>query len=205
MDPKDKTARQIIGMALRRVREGGGSYGADTPGPWRQQAPDLNVWLAPVRFAIIGGLATRLYMPERMTLDVDVLIRIEDLDAAENALRKVGAQRLGALSIGGSSWRLPGGQPCDLIVCDEPWSDQALDQCRHGPDGLPYIDLPWLVLLKLVSSRTQDLADISRMLGLAETADRERVRAAIARYRPQDSADLDSLILLGRKEADTGE
>ena len=36
------------------------------------------------------------------------------------------------------------------------------------PDGLPIIDLPYLVLMKLSASRTQDLADISRMLGLAD-------------------------------------
>ncbi len=32
-----------------------------------------------------------------------------------------------------------------------------------------------------------------------------RVRAAVVRYRPQDSADLDSLIRLGQKEAGMAE
>ncbi len=91
MTAHDQTSRDIIGMALRRVREGGGSYRTDTSGPWRQQAPDMNVWLAPVRFAIIGGLATRLYMPERMTLDVTLGTDLLSYSAVRQAMETSGS------------------------------------------------------------------------------------------------------------------
>lgn len=60
--------------------------------------------------------------------------------------------------------------------------------------------LPYLVLMKLASSRLQDTADLSRMLGLASEEELTRVRAAVARYAPQEADDMESLIYLGRLE-----
>jgi hypothetical protein len=61
--------------------------------------------------------------------------------------------------------------------------------------------LPYLVLMKLESSRLQDTADLSRMLGLASEEELARVRAVVARYAPGEADDLESLIYLGRLEA----
>ncbi len=44
------------------------------------------------------------------------------------------------------------------------------------------------------------LGDLSRMLGLASDAELARVRQIVARYSPDDLADLESLIYLGRFE-----
>jgi len=40
--------------------------------------PDLTPLLHPVPWAVVGAAATRLYMPERMTQDFDILVRAAD-------------------------------------------------------------------------------------------------------------------------------
>jgi len=163
-------------------------------------SPDLQFLLEAVPFVIVGGLATRLYMPERMTLDVDILIVPEDIEKAEAALSAVGYKKKGPLSIGGSIWKMEGRRPIDLLVSDAPWVKDALAHPVGGRDHLPYIALPYLVLMKLESGRLQDLADISRMLGAAAEEDIEQSRRTVARYLPRDIEDVESMIKLGRLE-----
>jgi hypothetical protein len=153
-----------------------------------------------VEFVVVGGLATRLYMAERMTLDTDLLVRPGDVSRAEAALRNAGCERQGPLAIGGSTWRMPDGRGLDLVALDEPWTEEAVIAPVRGKDGLPYVALPYLVLMKLGAGRIQDLADISRMLGGARDSDIAETRRIVGRYRPQDVADLDSLIRLGKLE-----
>ena len=50
------------------------------------------------------------------------------------------------------------------------------------------------------AQRARDLGDLGTMLGWASDADLDEVRAAVARYTPEDSEDLESLIFIGRKE-----
>lgn len=193
--------RALIELAKRRVREAREPYGSRMPDrALIQPTPDLRAWLHEVPFAICGGLATRLYMQERMTLDVDVLVAAEDEAAASALLETMGARSAGPLAIGGHTWRLPNGRMLDLIAWDRPWLDESLDKAVAGPDGQPYLDLPYLVLMKLEASRVQDLADLSRMLGGQDEGMLERVREAVRRYRPSDQDDLESLIVLGRAE-----
>lgn len=56
------------------------------------------------------------------------------------------------------------------------------------------------MLIKIASSRVQDVADLSRMLGLASEEELARVRATVARYVPNEIDDLESLIYLGQVE-----
>jgi hypothetical protein len=67
-------------------------------------------------------------------------------------------------------------------------------------DGLPYIALPYLVLMKLASGRMQDLADIGRMLGGAEPAGMDEVRRIMVRYRPRDLEDVENMRRIGQLE-----
>ena len=55
-------------------------------------------------------------------------------------------------------------------------------------------------MIKMASSRVQDVADLSRMLGLASEEELARVRATVARYVPNEIDDLESLIYLGQVE-----
>jgi hypothetical protein len=54
--------------------------------------------------------------------------------------------------------------------------------------------------MKLDASRTRDLSDISRMLGLASDRELDEVRRTIERYDSNSAEDLESLILLGKLE-----
>ena len=62
------------------------------------------------------------------------------------------------------------------------------------------MDLPYLALMKIVSSRSQDWADVSRMLGQASEDELERVRAVVKRYAPEVAEDVESFIYLGQLE-----
>jgi hypothetical protein len=141
-------------------------------------------------------------MPERMTLDTDILVHPGDAPRAEDALREAGGKKSGPLTIGGSTWRMPDGRGIDLVALDEPWVREALAAPVRGQDGVPFIALPYLVLMKLAAGRVQDLADISRMLGGARARAVAAVRRAVSHYRPEDGEDMESLIRLGRIEHD---
>jgi len=56
------------------------------------------------------------------------------------------------------------------------------------------------VIMKIASSHAQDVADLSRMFGLASEEELARVRAAVALYAPDETDDLESLIYLGQVE-----
>ncbi|HXG42801.1 MAG TPA: hypothetical protein VNL95_08770 [Dehalococcoidia bacterium] len=164
--------------------------------------PDLADILKPLPWAVIGAVAARLYMPERSTRDLDVVVLAQDAPEARRRLRAAGYSYLGELTIGGSSWTSPDGVPVDLIEGRDPWWPQALAEAAANRDaqGLPVLPLPYLVLTKLLSGRVQDLADITRMLGQADEESLTRVRALIAQHVPDAMEDLESLIALGKLE-----
>ena len=54
--------------------------------------------------------------------------------------------------------------------------------------------------MKLEASRTNDISDISRMLGQANDLELDEVRRTIELYDPNSLEDLESLIQLGKIE-----
>ncbi len=163
---------------------------------------DLTPILAPIRWAVVGAAATRLYMPERVTRDLDVAIQAEDAHSARKKLADAGFVHRGDLSIGGSTWQAPDGQWIDVIEAHEVWWRDALTAAQSNRDaqGLPILPLPYLVLMKFQSGRVQDVADVTRMLGLADSAALTTTRALFKQYAPADLDDLESLIALGKLE-----
>ena len=193
--------RSFIALAQRRIRPGSGSSEAfRARRTWSLPVSDLLGLIRRTPFAVLGGVATRLYMPERMTLDIDIVVSRRDADQLREELEGGGCGFEGPLSAGGSHWILPDGGGLDVLESDAAWVAEALASPRRAPDGLPVADLPYLVLMKLESSRTQDLADVSRMLGGATAADLDSVRQVVGRYLPDAAEDLESLIELGRME-----
>lgn len=166
------------------------------------QFPDVTAFLAAFPWAAVGAAATRLYMPERATNDLDILVRAEDAARVRDHLTQAGATSQAERSIGGSSWILPDGFPLDVIGCREDWAEKALNEAQTNRDatGMPVLPLPYLVLMKFQASRVQDLADITRMLGQASEEQRAAVRAVFARWLPDEKEDLESLITLGQLE-----
>ena len=192
-----------LSMAKRKARPGSGSHLSFL----RERSahyglPELNKYLEGVTYAIVGGLATRLYMPERATLDSDVLVLSANLPEAESVLVAKGVKRVGALTVGGSTWHLPDGSALDVLAFDDVWVADALTASVVQPNGLPYITLPYLVLMKLVAGHVQDLADITRMLGCANEGDLQRTRDVVKKHSIRDCEDLESMIQLGKLEYD---
>ena len=196
-----QTRRILIEMSLRRQKPGSGSalqfLGERTAmNVW----PDLREILQGIPWVVIGGVATRAYMPERMTKDLDVLVPHSHGETALRRLQQHGFLLVSKLAVPGYLLRSPEGTEVDVLFGRYPWLSEALQHTHTDPAGYPVLALPYLVLMKLNAMRAQDWADISRMLGLAAAEDLDQVRAVVARYSPEDSGDLESLIFIGQKE-----
>ena len=139
-------------------------------------------------------------MPERLARDFDILVHHQDGDATLVQLRQAGYQLASEPTISGRKSYAPDGTEIDLLLIPFPWIDDALQPDQQDPAGYPVLDLPYLVLMKMETSRAQDLADLSKMLGLAAETDLERTRQIVDRYMPEAAEDLESLIYLGGLE-----
>ena len=203
--PRASQTRQLfIRLAQKRQKPGSGSSAAFLrERTARLIFPDVSGVLS-VPWATVGAAATRLYMPERMTQDFDILVTEADVGTARKELQNAGFTYTGELTIGGSSWLAPqNGFPLDVLEGREVWCESAIKEAQTNRDGqnLPILPLPYLVLMKFAASRSQDIGDLTRMLGQAAPADLDRVRQIFARYAAEgDREDLESLILLGQLE-----
>ena len=152
------TRRQIIALAKKHQRAGAGSSSAvlnvRTAEMW---FPDLTPALGPVPWAVVGAVATRLYMPERTTRDLDVAVNREDAPEVRRRLAGAGYDYHCELSIGGSSWLSPEGVPVDVLEMTEPWLALALAGAKQNRDaqGLPVLPLPYLTLMKFQAGRVK--------------------------------------------------
>jgi hypothetical protein len=201
-EPED-VRRLIIQLASQRQKPGAGSgvqflHRRTAMTRW----PDLKQALGDIGWATVGGVATRHYMPERATVDLDILIAAEDARAVRERLHHAGYQYVQELTVGGSVWRSPDGVEVDVLESNEPWVAQALVEAQQNLDlqGLPILPLPYFVLMKFRSGRVQDLADITRMLGQSEAEQLNEVRRVVGTFEPDALEDLESLITLGRME-----
>ncbi len=163
--------------------------------------PDLRNLLSGIPWVIAGGVATRAYMPERATKDLDILVRAVDGEVVLDRLQIAGYEIVSAPGVPGYALRSPDAVEIDVLFGDAAWLDEALDQAGLDPASFPVLALPYLVLMKLTAMRSQDWADVSRMLGLANESDLEFVREVVKRYTPEDAEDLEALIILGQRES----
>lgn len=208
MNAKALLRKTLLDIARRKQRPGAGTARTLLMGRTAlSQWPDLTPVLGPLLWAVIGAAATRLYMPERATRDLDIMVRALDDPEVRKRLAAAGFLYQGELSIGGSSWLSPDGVPVDVVECGEPWFAQAVQEAQANRDaqGLPVLPLPYLALMKFQAGRLQDLADVARMLGQADEAALLAVRGLFARWLPEGSEDLKSLIALGRLELQSDE
>jgi len=203
------TARQkrhlLIQMALRRVRPGTGS----APVFMRERTamltwPDLREILKDFDWLVVGGVATRAYMPERLTKDLDILVRRRDGDAVIAQLKKSGFETETPLAIPGCLLRSADGVDVDVLFGEAAWLDEALAHPDRDPAGFPVATLPYLVMMKMEASRGRDLSDLYILLGWADDRALDEVRKAVKRYMPEDMDDLESIIYIGRQEQESG-
>ena len=204
-DVRTHRRRLFIDISKRKLRAGTGSSKAFLATKTTQMKwTDLKPVLAPLKFAVTDGVATRLYMPERFTKDLDVVVAVSDAQVAYEKLKRAGFQFQSELAlVRGGIWISPDQQEIDVLEGIEPWWTDALNEAQGNLDaqGLPILPLRYLVLMKYQSGRAQDLADIERMLGQATDEALKPVRAIFARFAPDDLADLESLIKLGKLSA----
>jgi len=200
LTPRQKR-RFMIDMLLRGTKIGAGSSHEFIK---RRTAtnlfPDLVSILKNLNWAIIGDVATRAYMPERMTKDLDILVHEKDGDTAIKKLEGAGYKLISKLAIPGVVMQSPEGIELDVLFGNTNWIDESFKNTKKDEAGYPVIGLPYLVLLKMSAQRTQDWADVSRMLGWADDSALDEVRAVVKRYAPEDMEDLESLIFIGKKE-----
>jgi len=196
--------KQFISLVMKRVQPGTGS-GLDflNKRTWSYPVTDIKAIIIQTQFVVVGGIATRLYMPERMTLDLDILVIAQDAKSLYSELEKGGSRKIGELAIPGSQWELPDRTSLDVLESNADWVREAIATPNIAPNGLPIIALPYLVLMKLRSARTQDLSDVSRMMGGANPDEIANVKQEIGQYLPGALEDLDSLIILGQLERKT--
>ena len=193
----------LISLAMKRQKAGSGSAESFLrERTARMKFPDLTALLVGVNWAVVGAAATRLYMPERLTNDLDILINAADSETVRERLTQSGAAYRAELSIGGSSWMLADGFPLDVLEGRDDWTPAALReaQTNRGMDGAPVLPLAYLVLMKFRASRVQDIADVSRMLGQASEGQLEEIRRIFAQFQSEDAEDIESLIVLGQLE-----
>jgi hypothetical protein len=189
-------------MALRRAARGTGSSFAFLQQRTAMQAlPDLSMILGSIHWVLIGGLALRAYMPERLTFDIDILVHERDSPAVRTAFLASGFVLVGELSIGGFSVRTTTtSAPIDVITRSDSWLDTALAAPARDSAGYPVLGRPFLILLKLEAGRTQDLADVQRLLAYTAPEERASIRTLVVAEQPELVEDYDSLCILADLE-----
>jgi hypothetical protein len=200
-DPNATKRKYFIAMVNKYAKPGAGS-GIEflNQRTWTHPVANIAQIIKQTQFVIVGGVATRLYMPERMTLDLDILVKAEEARLVYQDLIEANSQKIGELTIPGSQWQLEDGTLLDVLEGKDDWVHTAIQHPNSSPDGLPIIRLPYLVLMKLLAGRSQDLADISRMLGGATEVQLINVKQVIGQYLPSVLEDIESLIVLGKLE-----
>lgn len=197
----EQRRKVYIEIALRRCRPGSGStLEFLSKKTWNTPVTNIKAIIKQTQFVVVGGIATRLYMPERMTDDLDILVLTDDAKNLYQELVAAGSIKVGELSIGGSSWQLPDGSILDVLESQQPWVREAIANPNIAPDNLPIIGLPYLILMKLQASRGIDIGDLTRMLGGADETALELVRKTVKTYLLDAVEDLESLIVLGKLE-----
>jgi len=202
--------RVMLDFSMRRQRPGSGSMLHEL---MKGKRPVMNWWRHAaatlhdkrILIAVTGANAANAYMPPRSTGDLDLALRVTGLAAAGKALTEAGWEFLGNLplyeNLRGTAWK-KGDHELDLIGLPGAWGQAAIGDAQDNrlAAGLPTLTLPYVVVMKLISARPQDSADISRMLGSASEQTLGAVRAVVRRRRPQDAEELEQLIALGQLE-----
>ena len=193
----------LIDIALRHAKKGTGSskeflMKRTTKRKWT----DLTPILKPIKWAVVGGVATRLYAPERATFDLDIVISSQDGNTVREKMCETGFRFQREIDIGRSSWRSQRGKSIDILELNTPWIEDALFEAQTNRDkqGLPILPFPFLVLIKFQASRLIDFGDLSRMLGFADDKLIQLTKAVFRQYEPTSMKDLENIIYLGKLE-----
>ena len=104
---------------------------------------------------------------------------------------------IGGFSVQSAAQNAP---PIDVLIRADAWLDTALKHPSVDPAGYPVLGRPYLILLKLQAGRTQDLADVQRLLAYLPSSERSSIRQLVVRFAPELAEDFDSLCTLADLE-----
>ncbi|MBT9588561.1 hypothetical protein IV102_34810 [bacterium] len=161
-----------------------------------------------IAVVVVGGVAIRVYSPERATKEIDLLVDHKRFADASRRLLDSGYIRdetlfspNASLGLYGEAW-FKEGKLIDLLSTPQLWGQKALVKPVVDSTGLPMVRLPYLVLMKFDSARAQDQADLSRMLGRLSEEECETLIKEVARYStdPCFAEDVRQYCQLGRWE-----
>ncbi len=132
---------------------------------------------ADIDYAVAGGLAVAIHGCPRLTVDVDILIRGEDLDRARAAMATIGFDlesgmiRLGTGPAGEPSlFRLVKAEGTEFLTLDllmmapqheKPWTSR--EPFELGGRVVWVVSKDALIEMKRQAGRPQDLADIAAL------------------------------------------
>jgi hypothetical protein len=137
-----------------------------------------------IRHALVGDLAVGAHGAPRNTMGVDFLVGIEAFEGSGIVL----VHRSGVpVKVGGVA--------IDLLPAEEPSLERALDAAQEHPQGVPLIDLPALVQMKLRALRPHDQDDVRRLIRAG--ADLGSIRSHLGAVEPSLLSRLD--YVLGRE------
>jgi hypothetical protein len=167
-----------------------------------QAIPPLHDVLGATRWVLVGGLALRAFIPERMTLYVNILIHERDSANARTAFQAAGYRVTAQLSSGGFSVQAgdPKAPPIDVLTRSDAWLDTVLAAPAYDAAGYPVLPRTYLILLKLQAGRTQDLADVQRLVAYTSPAQRAAFTQVVRLASPELVEDLESLFTLADLE-----
>jgi len=201
--------RFYLDMGLRKRPMGSGS---DMETLMQSERETLSIVMeslfGEIPAAVVGGVATRAYSPERKTQDIDVLVDHHRYEEALQRLRDQGWRRIrdlvftaGLLGLYGSAWTKDGTK-LDVLATEQRWAQEALSDRSYDQTGLRVIALPYLVMMKIDSARGIDQGDLTRMLGLLDDAAVERVVEVVRRHYgdPHGAEDVRQYAMLGKLE-----
>ena len=130
-----------------------------------------------IDYALCGGLAVVVYGYPRMTKDIDILIRPEELNHAREELAKIeydleaGMFRYNqGTSKESQMYRVSRAVDCELTTLDlmlvspvfeKVWADREVIQL--GSRSLRIVSKQGLLIMKEVAGRPQDIADIDAL------------------------------------------
>lgn len=126
----------MIDMVMRKGKPGTGSghefmRRRTATIPW----PDLRPILKGINWVIVGMVASRAYMPERMTQDLDILVRQTDGESVIKRLEQANYRAPSKMELPGFTMLSPDNKKLDVIFGNQPWLEEALRDPGKDPAG----------------------------------------------------------------------
>jgi len=157
----------------------------------------------PVPYAITGAAAMQVYMPQRETYGIDVLVPEEHAATARKFLRRHSRAHDQVSDDDYYSLRWT-----KTAICQRnsllSWVPQALDAAQQGTSyresRIPILPLPWLILSKVTTASRQDFLDVARLIVRTTPAQLDTSVSLIKEHLPEALDELRALYRVGKTE-----